>query len=84
MLVTTTRRAGAYHRDDLPYFKDEWIQNFQDELMDGDEIKSVKFLRVEPVPQEDCDERNRIDFDGDPILSPKWDVYLLFEVTEKL
>ena len=74
------RSFSHYHAEDL----DEILDDIKADIEDDLEFDSLRFRfnRVEPLSEQDCDERNRIDFDGDPILSPAWSRAIIYDVEE--
>lgn len=83
-MLTITREVstGGYHVEDLAIDQSRIVTEFiDDELANG--ARRVKFLRAQPMSRVDCDERNRIDFDGDPIYSPETTHELVFAVTTR-
>jgi hypothetical protein len=78
----TERFFAPYHAEDLADPK--VLENVKSIIEDDLEFDSIRFRfnRIEPLDERYCEERNRIDFDGDPVLSPIFDRAIVYDVEE--
>ena len=76
--------ASPYHVDDVRSDLDELKRHIEAELEDAYDVIDWKYVGVRTMTQSDCDERNEIDFEGDVVLSPKWNREIVYNTTREI
>lgn len=81
-MITTVelKEYRPYHVSDTENMLDELKSQIEQDLASDSQVVEYRYIRVQRINKAWADQTNNEEFDGDPVISAKWDRSIVYEI----